>query len=133
MIDLEKTREFFSNDKYASEATGIVIDAVSENYAKTSLVIGPKHLNARGGLMGAVPFTMADFTFAVATNAGKDEGTVSTVSSITHLSPPKGKSLIAESSLVRDGKTLCTYDIIIKDELGTLVAKATVTGMHLRK
>lgn len=37
MTDLEKAREFFKDDRYATEATGIVIEEVEEHYAKCSL------------------------------------------------------------------------------------------------
>ncbi len=131
MTDLEKAREFFSNDKYATATTGIEIEAVGENYAKTTLKLDARHMNARGSLMGAVIYTMADFTFAVSTNFGKDYGTVSTVGCINHTAVPKGGTLIAESKLIKDGRTLCFYDIIITDELGTLVAKVSITGTHI--
>ena len=71
MSDLQRAREFFQNDKYATKATGIVIEHVEENYAKCSLKIGDDHKNALGNVMGGVCFTLADFVFAVATNFDK--------------------------------------------------------------
>ncbi len=131
MTDLEKAREFFSNDKFATEATGIEIVEVGENYAKTQLKLDGRHVNARGSLMGAVPYTMADFTFAVATNFGKDYGTVSTSSTIVHTAPAKGTVLTAETALIKDGRTVCFYDVTVTDDLGTLVAKTNITGTHV--
>ena len=133
MTELEKVREFFSNDKYATEATGIEIAEIGENYAKTMLKLDGRHKNARGGLMGAVPYTMADFTFAVATNAGKEYGTVSTTGCMSNTAVPKGDALIAESRMIKEGRTLCVYDITVTDNLGTLVAKVTINGMHIYK
>ena len=46
MTKLEKARDFFANDKYATEATGIVIEEVSEKYAKCSLKLNDIHKNA---------------------------------------------------------------------------------------
>ena len=64
---LEKVREFFKNDRYATE-TGAVIDEIGDHYAKVSLTINDHHKNAMGGVMGGVYFTLADFAFAVASN-----------------------------------------------------------------
>ena len=106
MTKLEKAREFFSKDKYATEATGIVIEEVSERYAKCSLKLSDIHKNAVGHVMGGVMFTLADFVFAVATNF--EQGiTVSVVAQISNLSSPKGDTLYGESKLIKDGKRNC--------------------------
>jgi acyl-CoA thioesterase len=131
MTDLERAREFFSHDKYATEATGIEIAEIGENYAKTVLKLDGRHMNARGTLMGAVIYTMADFTFAVSTNFDRDYGTVSTVSAVHHIAAAKGDVLTAESRLIKDGRTLCFYDIFITDNTGTLIAKVSITGTHI--
>ena len=83
MKSLEEIREFFSRDRYATES-GAVIEEAGEKYAKCSIELGPMHRNAVGGVMGAVYYTLADFTFAVATNA-QVPGTVSLDGSITFL------------------------------------------------
>ena len=51
---LEEVREFFSKDRYATE-NGAVIDEIGDNYAKCSLDIDGRHLNAMGSLMGGAP------------------------------------------------------------------------------
>lgn len=67
---LTKVREQFKKDRFATEATGITIEAVDENYAKCQLIVEEKHMNAAGSVMGGALFTLADFTFAVAANVG---------------------------------------------------------------
>lgn len=130
MTDLEQAREFFAKDRYATEATGIVIDEVGEKYAKCSLVLDGRHKNAVGHVMGGVMFTLADFVFAVATNF-KQSITVSVVSQISNLSSPKGDILYGESRMLKDGKRNCFYEIDITDNLGTKVAVVSITGAHL--
>ena len=131
MTDLERAREFFKHDRYATDATGIVIDEVSKNYAKCSLKITDIHKNALGHVMGGVAFTLADFVFAIATNFDSENPTVTTVSQISYLSAPKGDVLFGESRLVKDGKRNCFYEIVITDNLGTNVALVNVNGTHL--
>ncbi|MBQ8550546.1 MAG: PaaI family thioesterase, partial [Clostridia bacterium] len=119
MNDLQKAREFFKNDRYATEQTGIIIEEVGENYAKCSLKLDERHLNAVGHPMGGVMYTLADFVFAVSTNFNKECVTVTTVSQICYLGAPKGKVLYGESKLLKDGRTTCFYEVHITDELGT--------------
>ncbi|MBO5059367.1 MAG: PaaI family thioesterase [Clostridia bacterium] len=130
MTELEEARRFFANDKYATEATGIEIEAVGEHYAKCRLVLDERHKNAVGHVMGGVMFTLADFVFAISTNF-KQPITVSVVSQISHLSSPKGDVLFGESRLIKDGKHTCFYEIDITDNLGTNVAVVSITGSHL--
>ncbi len=132
MTQLEKAREFFKNDRYATELTGIVIEEVGENFAECSLSLNEKHLNAVGHVMGGVIFTLADFVFAVSANL-EEPSTVTVSSQICYLDSVKGKKLYGKSQLLKDGRTTCFYKIDIYDELGTAVAVVTTTGMHLIK
>lgn len=132
MTDLEKAREFFAKDIFACETTGVVIEEVKEHYAKCSLKIEERHKNAHGGVMGGAIFTLADCTFAVASNFNSVQ-TVSFSSTISFVGVAKGKNLIAESTLVKDGKTTCLYSINVTDELGTEVAFVTISGVKIVK
>lgn len=133
MTDLERAREFFENDRYATQATGIVIEAVSKNYAKCSLKLNESHMNAVGHPMGGVMYTLADFVFAVSTNFDADCVTVTTVSQICYLNPTKGSVLYGESRLIKDGRSTCFYEVDITDDVGTKIAIITTTGTHIRK
>ncbi len=130
MSDLEKAREFFDGDFYATRATGIIIEEVDEHFARCSFEVTRNHQNAYGGVMGGAIFTLADYTFAVSSNFNQPQ-TVSITSQINFIGMAKGKKLIAESRLIKDGRSTCLYEINITDELGTKVAMATFTGMKL--
>lgn len=127
---LEKIRNFFKDDIFATDTTGITIDEVGPGYAKTSMKLGKKHLNAAGGIMGGAIYTLADFTFAVATNA-EDVRTVTSSGHIQYLSGTKGTTLISEANMLKDGKRVCFYEITIKDDNDVIVAKASMDGVHL--
>lgn len=129
ITNLEQARKFFSNDRFAA-ANGAFIEEIGEKSAKCSLMIDQRHMNAVGGVMGGVSFTLADFAFAVASN--RDGAPVVSLSSnITYLSAMKGKKMIADAYCVRDGRTTCYYRVDISDELGTAVAAVTMTGFHI--
>ena len=130
MSDLEKAREFFGQDFYATKATGIVIEEVGDHFARCSFDITRNHQNAYGGVMGGATFTLADYTFAVASNFNQPH-TVSVTSQINYIGMAKGKKLIAEANCIKDGRTTCLYEINITDDLGTKVAFVTISGMKL--
>lgn len=129
-MTLEETREYFANDLYATECCGCVIEDVREGYAKCSLKLEKKHKNARGFVMGGAYFTLADFTFAVATNT-TEKATVTNVSQISYFRTPKDDTLIAETTCLKEGRTICNYQIAITDGLGNLVCTVITNGMHV--
>lgn len=132
MTDLEKAREFFGGDFFATKASGIIIDEVGDHYAKCSMEITRNHQNAYGGVMGGATFTLADYTFAVASNFNQPQ-TVSVTSQINFIGMAKGKKLIAVSRMIKDGRSTCLYEIDVEDDLGTKVAFVTISGMKIGK
>ncbi|MDE5558674.1 MAG: PaaI family thioesterase [Ruminococcus sp.] len=126
--DIEKVREMFKNDRYATE-TGAVIDEIGDHYAKVSLTINEHHKNAVGGVMGGVYFTLADFAFAVASNWQK-AGTVSINSDISFIGVPKSSKIIAETQLIKNGRSTCCYNVSVTDDIGTPVAMVKIIGFH---
>ena len=131
MSDLEEARAYFANDRYASEVTGVVIEEVGEPYAKCSLKIDRRHLNALDFLMGGVVYTMADLTFAVSTNFRAERPTVTNVAQVSYLNPLAGDTIYSESRLLKDGKRVCFYEIRIWDNTGKDIALVTMNGVHL--
>lgn len=124
---LEEVQKIFANDLFATKRCGIRIESVSDEETVCVLDITPEHLNAAGTVMGGAIFTLADFTFAIAANAGK-RLTVSLDSHINFLGVAKGTQLIARSHCIKSGHTTCFYRISIGDDLGNQVADVTVTG-----
>ena len=131
MTELERVRKFFEGDVYATSATGIVIDEIGDKWARCTLKLDSRHKNAANQVMGGVMFTLADFTFAVATNRGHDAVTVTTSSNISFLGTVKGDTLIAETRLLKDGRRSCFYEVDVKDDKGNLVAVVSTVGTHV--
>jgi len=129
---LEKAKQFFQDDLYATETTGIEILAAEPGYAKCALKLDDRHKNAMGQVMGGVFFTMADFAFAIASNLGGTP-TVTQTSQIVFLSPVKGSTLYAETEKIRGGRRTCFYKILISDDTGAQNAYVTTTGFVVEK
>lgn len=132
MSALEEIRSRFQNDRFATGATGIVIDSAEPGKAVCSLVLEDRHMNENDVPMGGVIFTLADFACAIASNGYSEKKTVSQNVSITFLAPAKGKRLIAEASCLREGRTTVLMTVDVRDELDTYVAHATVNGYIIR-
>lgn len=127
MDDLARIQEKFTQDKFATDCLGAVIDSADGDEAVCSFEVGPQHLNAAGGVMGGALFTLADFAFAVATN---HDGTLvlSASSNIEFIGAVRGTRVIAHAKPDKIGKSLCFYTVDVTDDLGNLVAKMTITG-----
>ena len=125
---IEEVRAFFEKDKFALN-NGAVIEEFADGYARCSIELNENHLNAVGGVQGGVHYMLSDFAFAVATNH-KESRTVSLRSDIAYLGMVKGKKIIAEAHLVKDGRSTCFYRVDVKDDLGNLVAVTNITGFH---
>ena len=130
MSSLEDIRKFFEGDKYATEATGIVIEKAEKGHSVVTLDPDARHLNAVGGLMGAVYYTMADFAFAVAENCGLDPDTV-TVTQATQMNFLRswhGGRISCRADIVKDGRSICLYEVKAFDEEGRELALVIING-----
>ena len=127
---LEEIRKFFEGDKYATEATGIVIEKAEKGHSVVSLEPDGRHLNAVGGLMGAVYYTLADFAFAVAENCilDSDTVTVTQTAQINFLRPWFGGKVTCHADIVKDGRAICLYEVKVFDKDNKELALIIVNG-----
>ena len=134
MPTIQEIRERFSHDRFATEAAEIMITEAQPQFAVCEMPLLEKHRNARGTPMGGAIFTLADFTAAIAANGFSEHtDTISLHADITFLGTAKGEKLIAAAKCVKQGRTTSLYTVEVKDELGTLVAQASVNGFVLLK
>ncbi len=131
MPDIDKIRERFSSDRFAVQAAEALIDLAEPGHAVCSMELRPIHLNANSAPMGGAIFTLADFAFAVASNAFSNRLTVTQQVSVNFLSAAKGRRLIAEARCLRQGHSSCFYTVEVQDELGARAAYFTVNGRIL--
>ena len=130
MADLEQVRKFFCGDKYATEVTGLVIEKTEKGHSTVSLEPDGRHLNAVGGLMGAVYYTMADFAFAVAENCDleSDTITVTQATQMNFLRSWHGGKITCNADIVKDGRSICLYEVKAYDKDGRDLALIIVNG-----
>ena len=128
--NIDKIREFFAEDKFATATTGIEIEEAEDGYSRCLLKLNDNHKNLFGDVMGGVLFTLADFAFAVATNS-PGHYTTTLSSEIRSLTRAKGDHLYAECRVVKDGEHACFADVVITDGLDRKAALVSVSGLHL--
>lgn len=136
---IEEVREVFARDRFATNGAGCVIEVAEPPAAGDrsgvasrvvcSMELSERHRNAYGGVMGGAIFTLADFVFAVATNAfSPGLGTVAISGAVRYLAAARGARLVAEGRCRRAGRTTIFYDVDVCDEVGTVVACASFVG-----
>lgn len=114
MTVLEQSREFFAGDLFATRLAGITIDEADEKHAVCSFTVTDSHRNADGVVMGGALYTLADLAFAVAANACGVR-TVTLDASVRYLAPADGEKISAEARCIRDGRSICTYEVVVND------------------
>ena len=95
MPGMEELARRFQGDRFAALA-GVEIREAEPGRAVCAMPLEDRHMNANGVPMGGAVFTLADFTYAVASNAFTEQIIVSQQVSISFLAPAKGKVLLAD-------------------------------------
>ncbi|HTY90780.1 MAG TPA: PaaI family thioesterase [Methanocella sp.] len=125
----EDLKRFFKRDKFA-EYNGITLLEAADGHARSSMPVTPQHLNGLGIVHGAALFTLADFTFAAASNS-RGNVAVAINANISYMKAVSSGLLFADAREVSINSKIGTYTIDITNESGELLA--IFQGMVYRK
>ncbi len=123
---METLKACLMNDRFAS-STGVNLLEMREGYAKASLLVTERHLNAGGVCQGGVLFTLADLAFAAVANC-RNQLTLSLNANITFLRPVREGWIYAEAHEIFNHAKVPFIEVRIYDEAEKLVAVFTSTG-----
>ena len=126
---VQEAEEYFKNDKFAY-SNGMSLVDLGEDFSVCRMDLDDRHLNANGGIMGGVIFTLADLAFAALSN-NIHKPTVAQQVSINYLAAPKGKTLMAKADIIKSGRSSTIIQVAVSDESGQKVAIFTGTGFKL--
>ena len=126
---VQEAEEYFKNDKFAY-SNGMSLVDLGEDFSVCRMDLDERHLNANGGIMGGVIFTLADLAFAALSN-NIHKPTVAQQVSINYLAAPKGKTLMAKADIIKSGRSSTIIQVTVSDESGQKVAIFTGTGFKL--
>lgn len=126
---MENIKEFFKRDKFA-EHINVELLEVTEGYAKAKMDIQEHHLNGVDIVQGGAIFTLADFTFAAASNS---HGTVAVAinASIFFVTSATSGTLYAQARETSINPKIATYTIDVTDDKDNSIA--IFQGMVYRK
>ena len=126
-MDCEKLRNFLNNNDLFCRYCGIKITRIAPGEAEAELPVTPDMMNSRGVVQGGAIMTLADFTFAGASNA-MGHTTVSTGLNINFIRPGTGKKLVANARKIHHGRSTCLYQVDVFNDENKLVAAVSVSG-----
>ncbi len=127
-MELKTLQELYKNDRFATNAGCRIVEADNDKVV-CEMEINEELLNAHGSVMGGAIFTLADLSFAVASNLNQVPS-VAIESNIRFYSATKGKKLIATCRTDKDGRNLGHYTVEIKDDLDQKIAGYTAVAFH---
>jgi acyl-CoA thioesterase len=100
---------------------------LTPGYAKVAMKIGTEYLNFNNYIFGGIIMSLADQAFAYATNS-IDYPSLASQVNIHFLAPAKvGDELMAECRVIKSGRRVAVSEMVIVNDEGKLIAKATGT------
>ena len=110
---------------------GIELVSMTDNEVRTRLELRPELMNSHGIGHGGVVYTLADHTFAFASNIKQDATGQS--ATISYFRPAIGKYLEAVSTLINDSRSFGVYKVDVFSDAGKLVASGMFTSFKIRR
>ena len=125
-------KEFLAEGDRFARGIGAKLEEVRAGYARSSLTVEPRHLNAGDVCQGGVIYTLADLTFAAVVNACGFMTPLVSGSIYYHRSARLGDTLIAEGRVMSDHHKLPCAIVEVRTQDGTHVATFTGEGYVTR-
>lgn len=107
----------------------ILTETLGEGSARLSMPIEPHLVNSLGTAHGGVIMSLLDVALCTAARTLHPEsiGVITIDLTTSFIDGAKGKKLIAEARVMRDGRSMSFVEAEAKNEDGSLVAKAIAT------
>lgn len=123
---LEKLEQILKNDRFA-QSNEIRLVSIEKGKAQAEMQVSDKHLNGVNIIQGGALFTLADFTFAAASNS---HGRIAVASnaSISFFKGVSSGKLTAYATELSSGKSLGHYSVDIFDDQNNKLAHFTGTA-----
>lgn len=108
------------------EFLGFTYEKIDENNIQVTLPVKDLYINSAGVIHGGVISTLADVAVSNLIEADEDgvQQAVTVDLNVSFIKPAIGKKLIADASLVKQGKTLVHATCLIYNEQQELVVTA---------
>jgi len=129
-VNLEELKAKAEREPIASFLDMKLVE-LSEGYAKVSMKLKPEHVNFNGMVFGGIIMSLADQAFAYGTNSVITPNVASQFNIHFVAKADVGDELMAECRVAKSGKRVCISEMIVVNQDGKLIAKATGTTIPL--
>jgi len=123
-VELLKTKE---KEEPIAATLKMKLVELKPGYSKTTMTIGPEHLNFNGMIFGGVVMVIADQAFAYASNSLVMPAIASQFNIYLLSGANPGDELTAEGRVLRSGRRIGVTEMTVVNQEGKLIAKATGT------
>jgi acyl-CoA thioesterase len=124
---MDRIEEIFRNDRLIQDFGMKLIEA-REGYAKVSVAVEERFLNAHGIGHGVLLFAAADAAFTLSANAIADTVGVQWSLNIFRAAKP-GETLIGESRILHKGRQSMVFELAVTTGDGRALAKGQATAL----
>ncbi len=126
-MDFEEMLKYRRSSNAFAKKMGICVEEIAEGYARVTKTVQEDEINPGGTTHGGVCFTLADIVAGSASTVhGRLSATVN--ASYQYLGACyAGDTLTAEAREIKSGRTICVYEVSIKDQNGKHVGQGTFT------
>jgi acyl-CoA thioesterase len=100
---------------------------LSEGYAKVTMKLSPEYLNFNGLVFGGIIMALTDEAFAYASNTVITPNLASQFNIHFIASANINDELTAECKVIKSGRRACISEMVVTNQDGKLIAKATGT------
>lgn len=107
---------------------GMKLLATGEGYAKVSVVVGERFLNAHGIGHGVLLFAVADVAFGLSVNALVDAVGIQWSLNVFRAARP-GEEIIGESRIIHNGRRSLVCELTITNADGKVLARGQSTAL----
>jgi acyl-CoA thioesterase len=126
---MDRAQEIFRKDRLIQDFGMRLLEA-REGFARVSVSVAERFLNAHGIGHGVLLFAVADAAFALAVNATRDAVGVQWSLNAFRAARP-GETLIGEARSVHTGRRSVVCELTITGDGGRLLAKGQSTALPI--
>jgi acyl-CoA thioesterase len=124
---MDRIGEIFRNDRLIQDF-GMTLLEAREGYAKVSVVVEDRFLNAHNIAHGVLLFAAADAAFALSVNAVTDSLSIQWSLNVIRAAMP-GETVIGESRIIHKGRKTMVCDLTVTGGDGRMLVKGQATAL----
>jgi len=128
---MDRVQEIYRGDRLMQDFGMKLIEARA-GYAKLSVVVEERFLNAHNIGHGVLTFAVADAAFALSVNAESDATGVNWGFNIIRAAKP-GETLIGESRVIHKGRQQVVCELTVTTAEGKLLARGISTALPVTR